>query len=239
MVWGWPQWTTYPDYRVKGHMDKDGKLEYTPVDPDLKPVIHKYTNVREIGRWGDMGGPERYYKFPENPAKGKVFLVNDTYIRVDGVDFVNIRADVGKYRVIEINTGYGMNRLITPKCEGYVFAPVSRWMRDGVATAEPLMSRCMTGKELLDAEKDHVFLRNVRYYKVPMDYTLWVEYSHAKDDFLDSFAKQRLMAFNRVLRKKREEENLRRHEKGEKYDYEDLMNSTYDPKKHTLKGVKL
>ena len=198
-------------------------------------VIHTKSNVLESRRGFNYGPVWSRLHWPRDLRKGKVFLVNETFVRVDGVDYVNLRSEVGRYKWLEINTSMGATNLVTPKCEGYVFAPIPRWFS---TSSEYLMNRCMTGAELREAQQDHIFLRNVRPYRWEHDRNpyLWIEYSHDRDSFLDSNSADKLMAFNRALHKKRQQEHLRRTANGEKYDYADLINSTFDPKKHTLRG---
>lgn len=194
----------------------------------------KFTFPRERQWHSELMSPH-LHNYPTGLNKGKVFLVNDTFVRVDGVDYISIRSEIGKYRWIEVGTGFTTHHLVTPKCEGYVFAPAVRWSNQGHGNG--IMSRCMEEDELVEARQDHVFLRNVRH-TVPQDKnpTLWVEYRHSDNEFGESYAAQKLLAFNRVLHRKRQALADKMHAEG-KYDYEHIMNATFDPKKHTLKGA--
>ena len=230
------------------------RREKTAKDPDLNPVIHKRSFPLEryqvwdvktvllfilttqllfqginLGNWRD------FVPWPEDLPKGKNFLINDTYIRIDGVDWFNVKSNVGKYKPIEIHTGVKYRNLLpTPVCEGYVFAPNARRFIES-STAPHLMYRCMRGEELEAAKKDAIFLKeSYSFYQYP-ERSIWAEYRHSTNDFGETDGNLKLQAFNRALHKKRVAENLKRHAAGKKYDYEDLMNSTYDPKKHTLK----
>lgn len=234
MSWMWHR------RKIPGSLNEDGMAVYTPVPETLekttKPVGMQTIKYADVGNPGD-NLPKGWDR---GQSKGRYFLVNETFVRVDDSDYVNIRSFVGKYKQIEVNTGWGMTRVITPKCEGYVFRPLPRWYVEYSATSGPMAPRCMTEEELNEAAKDHIFLRNVRHFTTSeRKDKLWIEYYHSTGDFGDSYARQKLLAFNRALNKKREAENLARHERGEPYDYADLINSTYDPKQHTLRGLKM
>lgn len=182
-----------------------------------------------------MGDFKDLVAWPEDLPKGKNFLVNETYVRVDGIDWFMIKSNVGKYMPIEITSGVKFHSMIqTPVCEGYVFAPNARHYVQH-AGAQHLMYRCMRGEEIEAAKKDAVFLKNSFTHNAFPEKAIWAEYRHSTNDFGETDANLKLQAFNRALHKKRVAENLKRHNEGKKYDYEKLMNSTYDPKKHTLK----
>jgi hypothetical protein len=235
MVYQKPWWM--PDPREKGSKNEKGQYDYTPIDPDLKPMIHKHANIREHQKGLHTGSHQDMFNWPKNLPKGKNFLVNDTFIRVDNVNYVNIRSSVGKYKPIEINTGIGTHLITTPVCEGYVMTPMPRWLV-GAFGSQKMAQRCMNQADLNEAEKDHIFLRNVEHFYQNDENRLWIEMYQKTGDWGDSYGSHRLVAFNRVLHKKREEENLKRHAEGKPYDYVDLINSTFDPDKHTLKGDK-
>ncbi|KAI1298749.1 hypothetical protein HDE_04036 [Halotydeus destructor] len=131
----------------------------------------------------------------KNQSKGKNFLVNDTFVRVDGVDWLNIQAHVGRLKPLHITTGNGVDRIEYPFCEGYVVS--ESWDR----ILRPTLShRCMNEKELVEARKDHHFVRQQRF----LFDTLWIEYSHKKDSFGETYANAHLQAFNAALHEKRQ-----------------------------------
>lgn len=90
--------------------------------------------------------------------KGKNFLVNDTYIRYDGVNWLNIQANVGRTKPIQFTTGRTMALIQRPQmCEGWVLKEDdSNFIRINVT------KRCMTEGELHEARNDHYFLRKNR-----------------------------------------------------------------------------
>jgi hypothetical protein len=164
------------------------------------------------------------FPWPKNLPKGKPFLINDTYVRVDGVDYVMVQALQGKFEPIDIMTPVGGDFIQTPKCEGYVFAPLPRWMFHTQGNSSPFRRRCMTQGELNEAEQDHTLVRDMRmefsgYYKfLQADHYNMTRQDGSNDAHL------RLTAFNRALHKKRVQ--LAR-EMGDNYDWQKLIKSTY------------
>lgn len=90
----------------------------------------------------------------EEHAKGKYFLVNDTFVRVDNADWINIQANVGHMRSIFVTTGNAKTQINRPICEGYVVTPGKT-----VLWHPAVNKRCMTEAELREAREDHYFLR--------------------------------------------------------------------------------
>ena len=86
--------------------------------------------------------------------KGKYFLVNDTYVRVDGHDWINLYANIGKLRAIRVATAMGKHQIHRPFCEGYVVD--SEWLP---YHKERFKHRCMDESELKEARSDSYFLR--------------------------------------------------------------------------------
>lgn len=166
--------------------------------------------------------------WPKNASKGKTFLLNETFIRVDGVDWVGIRAWKGRMRAIYVTSGHGEQTIHTPLCQGYVLAPIVDYLR---RPTKPFRVRCMNGQDLREAEKDHYYVRNI----ISKDETsfgigglLWVEYRHSTKSLGETNAAAHLAAFNKALWEKRKDYAL----KNPDYDYETLINETYkyDPK---------
>lgn len=172
------------------------------------------------------------FPWPKDLPKGKPFLINDTYVRVDGIDYVMVQALQGKFEPIDIFTPVGTTFIQTPKCEGYVYAPVPRWIRESQQDGEQgLRHRCMTQEELNEADADHILVRNMRMYgSGPANFLQADYYNFSKQDGAND-AHIRLIAFNKALHKKRVE--LAR-KQGDKYDWEKLIKSTYKPGWFTL-----
>lgn len=160
--------------------------------------------------------------------KGKNLLINDTFIRVDGVNWVAVRSNIGQYMPIEVITAHDEVTIQTPKCEGYVLHPMPRWIKSW----NPLHLRCMTPREVKEAEKDHELVRWLpqRMGNVGFE-TLKGEWYNTPEHNGDNETNLRTQAFNRVLHRKREE--LAR-KWGNGYDWEKLITSTFKDQYFTL-----
>src|SRR5690349_20315653 len=105
--------------------------------------------------------------------KGKNFLVNDTFVRFDGVNWLNLQANVGRTKPIHIFTGRSQALIQRPiMCEGWVMKE-----DDNEFTRVKVHKRCMTESELNEARNDHYLLRKNRFNQQ----CLWLEYYHDKD----------------------------------------------------------
>ena len=167
------------------------------------------------------------YPFPK-AEKGKTFLVNETFVRIDGVDWVSIRAWKGRKRAINVTSGHGEMAIHTPLCQGYVMAPMNEEFR---RPNRPFRVRCMNGQDLREAEEDHYYVRNILNKDETgrgMGGLLWVEYRHSTGSLGETNAATHLNAFNQAMWEKRKEYA----KKNPNWDYETMMNDTYkyDPK---------
>ena len=154
--------------------------------------------------------------------------MNETFIRVDGVDWVSVRAWKGRLRAIHIHSGHGEHSIQTPLCQGYVLAPHQQHLR---LPTRPFRVRCMNGQDLREAEEDHYYVRNIMdkdQSSKGMGGLMWVEYRHSTGSLGETNAAAHLAAFNKALWEKRKAYA----EKNPSWDYESLINQTYkyDPK---------
>jgi len=150
--------------------------------------------------------------------KGKYFLVNDTFVRVDGSDWVNIQANIGHFRSIEVTTGAIKALIHRPFCEGYVISP-------GLTTIwhPKVNKRCMSEKELQEAREDHYFLRQSSF----LQKSLWLEYWHSTGTFGQTHSDKHIQAFNEALHEKRQQYR-KDHPKATQ---EEILKATYDQAK--------
>lgn len=174
--------------------------------------------------------------WPKPFLKGKPLLVNDIFVRVDDIPSYAVYADYGNRRAVSVETTSGSTYLNPSKCQGYVLRPNEFFADIGLVNVPTtrLRFRCMTLEEINEARESHIYTRPFgRDFR--MKYDVFGEYKNVpnNDQHGQIDSSLRLRAFNHALHKKRQEIVEKIGQRGLNWNFDKLMNATYDDAKMT------